>query len=123
MAEERVRFVEHQGKRILFHDFSSFTTSADALPAFEQSRLIVAAQPPRSLLTLTWVRGSRFDREVINAMRDLGIHNKPFVRHAAIAGLSGLQRVVFKTTQLLSGRTLKPFDSIEDAKDWLVTQE
>jgi hypothetical protein len=121
--EDRVRFIEHKGKRILFHDFSGFTDPAEAVAIIAQSRPIVAAQPPRSLLTLTTVRGSRFNKDVINALRELGIHNGPFVRHAAITGLSGLQNVVFRTTSLLSGRTLKPFSSMEEAKEWLVSQD
>lgn len=123
MAEERVRFVEHRGKRILFHDFSHVMKTAEALVPIARSKAIVATQPPRSLLTLTWVQGSRFDRQIIEALKDLVIHNKPYVRHGAIAGLSGLQRVIYVTLTQLTGRRLKTFDTIEEAKDWLVAQE
>jgi len=122
-TEDRVRFVEHRGKRILFHDFSSIKDPADAFGRLALSKTIVATQEPGSLLTLTWVHGSRFNREIIEALKDLVIHNKPYVRHGAIAGLSGLQRVIYVTITQLTGRRLKTFDTVEEAKDWLVEQE
>lgn len=122
-TEERVRFIEHLGKRILFHDFSSIMNPADAFGRIALSKAIVATQEPRSLLTLTWVHGSRFNKEIIEALKDLVIHNKPYVRHGAIAGLSGLQRVIYVTLTQLTGRRLKTFDTIEEAKDWLAIQD
>ena len=121
-TESRVRFVEHKGKRVLLHDFTHIADPRDALPLVTQSKGIVATQPPASLLTVTCVEGSRVDREIIEALKDLVIHNKPFVRHGAICGLSGLQRVIYVTLTQLTGRRLPTFDRLEDALDWLVTQ-
>lgn len=120
---ERVRFIEHKGKRILFHDFSSIQDPRDALPALAQSKAIVGQQAPRSLLTLTNVRGSRFNRDLIEALKDLVVHNGPFVKHGVIVGLAGLQRVVYVTVTQLTGRRLPTFDTVEEGLDWLVSQE
>ena len=60
----RVRFIEHKGKQILFHDFSNIQKAEDAMAAIAESRAIVRKQPPGSVLTLTDVSGSRFNREI-----------------------------------------------------------
>jgi hypothetical protein len=122
-TEPRVRFVEHKGKRVLFHDLSDIQDPRDAFPAVEQSKAIVAQQPPRSLLTLTYVKGSRFNREIIEALKDLVVHNGPFVKHGVIVGLAGLQRVIYVTLTQLTGRRLPTFDTIDEGLDWLVAQE
>ncbi len=121
--EPRVRFVEHKGKRVLFHDLSNIQDPRDALPAVALSKSIVAHQPPRSLLTLTFVKGSRFNREIIEALKDLVVHNGPFVKYGCIVGLAGLQRVVYVTVTQLTGRRLQTFDTVDQGLDWLVAQE
>jgi len=120
--EPRVRFIEHAGKQILFHDLSNILNPADALPIFALSRSIVASQPFRSLLTLSDFSQSRFSTENVAALTDLAKHNKPFVKHAAFVGIHGLQRVIYVTVSQLSGRRVPIFDTLDIAKDWLVAQ-
>jgi hypothetical protein len=122
-AVDRVRFVEHKGKRVLFHDLSNISDPRDAFPAVAQSKAIVAQQPPKSLLTLTYVQGSRFNREIIDALKDLVVHNGPYVRHGVIVGLAGLQKVVYVTLTQLTGRRLPTFATVDEGLDWLVAQD
>lgn len=121
-SSDRIRWVEHKGKRILLHDFSHITNPFDVLPAVEASRAIVAVQPKGSLLTLTDVTGSRFNKEIVDALKGLANHNKPFVKAGAVVGLSGLQRVVYVAITQFTGRRLPTFDTAEQAMDWLVEQ-
>ena len=116
-------FIEHNGKQILFHDFANCNDRADAMARFAESREKVARHEPRSLLTLTDVSNSRFDAAVVEAMKDVARHNKPFVRHAAIVGLSGLQRIIYVTVMQLTGRRMHTFESADKAKDWLAAQD
>ncbi len=119
---ERTRFIEHHGKRILLLDYSGIRDPAEALREIAASRAVVARQPHGSVLTLTHVQGARYNTEVVQALKELATHNQPFVRAAAVVGLSGLQRAVYRTIQLFTRRALQPFDDLEAAKDWLVEQ-
>jgi len=121
-GEPRCRFIEHKGKRILFHDLANIMDPKEGFPVVELSKSIMVRQPRESVLTLTWVAGSRFNREIVDALRDLVKHNKPYVKAGAIVGLSGLQKVVYITVTQLSGRRLPTFATVEEAKDWLVSQ-
>jgi hypothetical protein len=122
-APERVRFIEHRGKQILYHDFSNIMDSDEALRAFAQSKALVAHAEPRSLLTLTTVANSKFNPATIAGLKDLAFHNKPFVRHGAVLAVTGLLKVIFVTVTQLTGRNMRSFDSEEEAKNWLVEQD
>lgn len=123
VADERVRWIEHKGKKILFHDLSNIMDSEVALETFARSKEIIAKCEPRSILTLTTVANSRFNPEIIAGLKDLATHNKPFVRYGAVTGVTGLLRVIFVTVTQLTGRTMTAFDTIEEAKDWLAAQD
>ena len=121
-AEPKVRFITHQGKPILFMDLSNILNPDDAVPLLAENRRIVATQPPASLLTLTYVQGSRFNRRIVDDLRELVSHNKPFVKAGALVGMSQLMRVLYMTIQRFSGRNIPAFQTLDEAKDWLVRQ-
>jgi hypothetical protein len=120
--ESRVRFIEHQGRRILFQDASNLVNPRDSQPVMAASKSVMATQPPASVLALLYVANTHFDKELVDALVSLAKHNKPYVKAAAIVGLSGLQRIILVTVTQLAGRRLTPFATLDEAKDWLVTQ-
>jgi hypothetical protein len=75
----RVRFIEHRGVPILYHDFSGIADPRDALAPIAEARRMVASRPPRSVRTLVDVRGSHFNADVSRALQELSAHNKPYV--------------------------------------------
>jgi hypothetical protein len=118
----RVRFIEHRGVQLLLLDFSNVSDTITALAAIEEARVEVRRQPPGSLLTLTDVRGSRFDKRIVDSIRELAAHNKPYVKAAAVVGLSGLTRVVYTALIRLTGRNIAAFDTLEEGQDYLAEQ-
>lgn len=118
-----MRWIEHRDKRILFHDFSNITDASVALEAFARSKEMIAQCEPRSVLTLTTVANSRFNPEIIAGLKGLAVANRPYVRHGAVIGVTGLLKVIFVTVSQLTGRKMTALDSLEEAKDWLVEQD
>jgi len=118
----RVRFADHEGRRILVTDLSDLTP--DQAPAvLDEARQMVAALPKeRSLLSLLVVRRMRFDPETIDAMKKVGRENEPWVIATAVVGLSAIGRVVAKVVSTFSGRRYAAFENEEQAKEWLVRQ-
>ncbi len=119
---DRVRIIEHRGKRIVYHDFTSITDTAEALAAIHCSPEMVRKEPAGTALTLTNVEGSRFNKVILDALKEIMVANRPHVKAAALTGLSGLQRVAYVAVSQLTGRRLPTFDTVEAAKDWLVSQ-
>jgi len=119
---ERVRFIEHDGKKILHLDLS-FLKAEKVMPVIEQARATIASQPFKSVFTLTDVTGANFNDEVAQALKAFVAHNKPYVVAAAVVGVTGFKQVLFNTAMLFSGRTLHAFGSFAEAKTWLASQQ
>ncbi len=119
----RTTFIEHKGVTIAFLDFSNVQSIEEALAAIEEAGRVVQSQPHRSVRTLTYVAGSRFNGDVLEAVKRLAVNNRPHVIAGAVVGLSGLQTVVYTTVMRFSKRNIPAFASLDAAKDWLVTQQ
>lgn len=116
----RIRFVTHKLKQILLLDFTHIEKAADAMEVVAFAREFVAKQPPNSLFTLSDITDSHYDRDVTAGLQELAKHNKPYVIAGAAVGVSGLQKVVFRSILAFSGRkNIKLFDDRESAMDWL----
>jgi hypothetical protein len=119
----RTQFIEHEGRQIVYLDFSGITDPGQAVAAAEEAKGFFARQPrQQTLLTLTNVKGSHFDTQVVKAMRELVEHNKAYVRAGAVVGLTGLMRVVYTTLLHLTGRNIRAFETLDEAKEFLVSQ-
>ena len=120
----RVRFISHKMKRILLLDFTSIGDVNDALKVIAYARTFVAGQPQNSLYTISDITDSRYDREVTTALQELAKHNKPYVIAGAAVGVSGLQKVVFRSILAVSGRrNIKLFDDRNLALEWLASYD
>ncbi len=115
------KFITHDAKRILFIDLAR-KSPAELLEAIREAKAIIAEQPPGSLLTLTDVEGSTYNREVADELKAYVAHNKPYVRAGAVVGLNDLKRVIFNFLNRVTGRSLKGFEQLSAAKDWLAKQ-
>ncbi|MCA1825428.1 MAG: hypothetical protein ABR567_11535 [Myxococcales bacterium] len=119
----RTKFIEHAGRRIVYMDFSGVDDVEEGLRIIEQARLFVAVQPKRKeLLTLVNVEHSRFDDRIVQALKNLAKHDQPWVMAGAVVGMSALQRVIYRVINAFSGRRLAAFETVEEAKAWLVKQ-
>jgi hypothetical protein len=118
---ERVNFIHHRGRQILYLNFSG-CSSKEVLSTIIEAKRIIRIQPRESVLTLTDVTGARYNLEVTQAIKEFTNGNKIFVKAGAVVGLDGLKRIVYDAVIRFSGRNLPAFDDIEKAKDWLADQ-
>ncbi len=118
----RTTFIDHKGVQIAFLDFAHVESTDVALAAIEEAGQLVQAQPFRSVRTLTHVTGSRFNGEVLEAIKRLAVNNRPYVIAGAVVGLSGLQKVVYTTVMRFSKRNIPAFSDLEAAKDFLIAR-
>jgi len=120
--EDRVRFVEHKGQRILLFDFEGLQEPSVSLQEIEKAKAFVATQPPKSLRILTVVRNTRYNGAVLQGMKELAKHDEPYVRASAVVGLTGLLRIAYTAITTFSRRNIAVFDSDQEAMDWLAAQ-
>ena len=121
IAPGRVRFIEHQGKRILFINYSHCDVAMLKAVA-EEGHRVIAQEPPNTVLTLNDVTGTSFDKESVAVLQAKVAANAPYVRKAAVIGISGLQRLIYEGVQTFSKRRLPLFESRREALAWLVQE-
>ena len=68
------------------------------------------------------VTGARYNGAVLDALKDLAAHNKPYVGAAAGVVKTALHRVAMNVAALFSGRKFQAFTEREQALDWVVSQ-
>jgi hypothetical protein len=120
-VDEHVRFIEHRGCQILLIDFEGCQPT-ETLERIRYARSVIGRQPLASARTLTMVKNTRFNSQVSEAMKEYTAHNKPYVRAAAVVGLSGLQEIVYNVIIKLTGRNIATFADVARAKDFLAGQ-
>ena len=121
------RFIEHGNKQILLQDFSNLTDVDEGLRVVAAARGFVAALaarpgPPPQLLVLTTVANSPFNPGLVEALKEIAVHHKPYVRASAIVGLTAVTRLMHRIVTMFSGRVIRAFETREQALDWLVQQ-
>ena len=77
---DRIRFINHEGKKILLVDFSDCPANeveeiARAVPEY------VTVNPPGSVLVLTDFTGAAFDRDALLAMKETTVSTSPLLRN------------------------------------------
>ena len=117
----KVEFITHNGTRLLHLDFAGGNT-AELTAAIDEAKGVIAAEPHASVLTLTDVTNAELTPETKENIKAFAAHNKPYVRAGAVVGVDGFKQVVFNFVVHFTGRNLKAFDNIDEAKDWLSTQ-
>lgn len=118
---ERAYFIQHKGERILILDGSSCTVE-DAPAHLAKAREIIRSQPEKSVYTLTDLTNARFIDKIAADMKETIAGNRPYVYAAAMVGVTGLKQILLNSVLKLTGRKLALFNTVEQAKDWLVAQ-
>jgi hypothetical protein len=117
--EERIRFIEHQGKRVLLVDATHFAPRevekiALLVPSY------VTSEPRESVLLLADFTGAEFDRIAIERIKESTVFDRPHLKRSAWVGIEGLPKVFYEHIKNFSQRDLPTFNSREEALDWLV---
>ncbi len=118
---KRIQIIDYKDKEIIYLDFSDCNVD-EVFEIIEVAKKIIRVQPHNSVLTLTNVTGTKYNREVIQALKEFANDNKPFVKAGAVVGIDGLKRIVYDAITRFSGRNLPAFNDNEKAKDWLTKQ-
>jgi hypothetical protein len=115
---ERIKYIEHKGKKILHIDMSNCMED-EAMAVMEESKKMIRSQPEKSVLTLTDVTHTRYNAAVVTAFQEYAKGNKPHVRAAAILGINAIKKIIFNKVMEFAEREIIAFDDANKAKDWL----
>lgn len=119
----RSTWIEHNGKRIFYQDFSqNFYNSAAVKAELDEVQKVVIAEPINSMLVISDLRDTEIGGDLLTAMNAASRATKAHIRKTAVLGVTGVKRQLGDLLTKLTGQPLKYFDNIEAAKNWLVEE-
>jgi hypothetical protein len=118
---ERLRFIQHNGQRVLLADFRN-CTSEEVTSLTSQVRQVVSQEPKGSVLALADFSGAQFSRDAVTRLKEVTAMDRPFVKRAAWVGTENLPKVFYDAIRTFSVREFPLFKTREAALDYL-TQE
>jgi hypothetical protein len=115
-------WIEHQGKRIFFADYSGFGDDSLALHREVEAAIeAIAVEPVKSVLVLVNFEGTHPSIANLNVVRKLVPRANLAVIRRALLGLSGSSRFFITTFANVTGGTpMVAFESREKALEWLI---
>jgi hypothetical protein len=115
------KWITHQNKPIFFADYSDFSGRYDQLKTeIDGVTALITSQPKNSVCLLVDVNGTPGTPENVELLKNSAAACRPHVPKTGVVGVTGYRRMIMRTISRLSGMPLMAFDTLEEAKDWLV---
>jgi len=118
---ERVKWVEHKGKEILFTDWANLRDDDKFVAAVKETSEYVISLQRYDLLELIDVTNSHKTPNVLKVMKQMSLSTKPFNKKKAVVGIAAFQRILLDAINLFAGEKIRPFEHKEEAMEWLVS--
>lgn len=115
----RTQLINHGGKKIILLDYTNLQDINEIIEVSNEAKTYIHAQPALSVYSLTNIDGMHFNNKIRDIFTDLAKSNKPYVKAGAIVGVTGMKQILFNGIMKLTGRDIKSFNTLEQAKDWL----
>jgi len=117
-------WIEHNGKRIFYADYSGFGDDTQQLKQeMEPAIQLISEQPPNSVLVLANLEGLDSSITTMNLLREMLPLANTAILKRAVLGISGSRRFLQTTMLNVTGNTsVKLFTSRELALDWLASE-
>jgi hypothetical protein len=119
---DRVRFITHKGKQVLFIDMSGLP-DPECVLIMEQVKKVVTAQPKASVVTLTDWKDSDPGRVALTRMKEVAVYDRPYVKRAAFINSEHLPKIHQQHLEAFSQRIFANHVTKQEALDWLVEED
>ena len=121
---EGLSVISYKGKQIIYVDYSingeSKEKTMQLIKAFSEEPENLKC-PPKSALVLINVTGLRFDKEVLNAIKDARNKVIQYEKKTANFGMSPIQKAAYNfMLAMTASNNMKIFNSELEAKEWLI---
>jgi hypothetical protein len=116
---ERIRYIDHDGRKILLVDCSGCSPKevaevADQLPEF------VKPQPARSVLLLADFSGAKMDRDSAEHVKIAAVKNRGHLRRSAWVFNGNIPKPLHDSIKAFSNRDIPQFENREEALQFLL---
>jgi hypothetical protein len=117
-----MKWIEHNGKPILFADYSGvdMLELQNEVKVNERAIVELGSKGFKDLLVLTDVRGCHIDLAAVSAFQSVTTAMKPYTKGSAVVGISKLRKILLEAVNKFSKLETRAFDTLEEGKEWLV---
>jgi hypothetical protein len=119
------RFIEYKDREIYFVDYSYIKSTEEFVKVIKGTNAFrekVKAEGKRNMLMLVDISGSYVYGETLDALKRAAKLSRELTRKEAVVGAAGPKKVLLRIVQLFTGMQLRPFDTLEEAKEWLTKE-
>lgn len=116
-----VRQIVHKGKKIIIIDLANCEIK-EIGGILETAKTLVFSLPSQSVLAVTDVTGTKYNRETIRLMSDFASATAPYTKAGALVGVTDLKKVIYNTIMAIIKKNYPVFDTTDQALDWLAEQ-
>jgi len=117
---DRISWIEHKGKQILYVDYSGLFDD-EVIKATQEVNDFITKIEKYELFILVDVRNSIANEKwTVDALKNNASTVGPYTKKAAVVGVTKTQDIILTVVNMFSGLGIKPFDTVELAKNWLV---
>ncbi|SMD36328.1 hypothetical protein SAMN04488029_2833 [Reichenbachiella faecimaris] len=110
--------INHKGKEILYVDYTGM--GKDEILKVMDDATAYALELNRPMLRLSNMTDVFAVKEVVEKAKESGKTTNHLTIKRAAVGITGAKKVLFNAFNRFSGNNTRAFDSVDDAKDWLV---
>jgi hypothetical protein len=115
----RVGSRDYSGKMLIEVNLSSCTED-EAIATIKEATTLIKSQARNSVLLFTDVSNTGYNKKVVDAIKDFAVSNTPYVKASAVVGIDEPKKPILATIRFLTLHEIKSFETIQEAKDWLV---
>lgn len=114
-------WVEHKGIRVFIADFSNFGDNTEAVQK-ECDEIVVELkkEPLKSTRVISNATGTNATIHTVRVLKGILAKSNAYVSKRATVGVKGGRRFVLAVFNEVAAVPLEPFDTMEQALDWIV---
>jgi len=116
-----VKKIYHKGKEILFIDYSGSPNESVMIEILKEAQKIIISDN-KEYLQLVNIANAYVTPLYMKTVKEIAKDTPRLALKRAMVGISGKSRkILLMDYNLIIGKNgIKPFDTIEEAKDWLI---
>ena len=119
---DRVRFLTHKGRQVLFVDYHSLTDEEQILKVADARRHTIDTQPKHSVLVVIDITRAQFPKSTLTRIKEHNVYDVPYVLRAAVVGADATHKGIIEAVRGFAKRNLPQFDTVAEALDFVVEE-
>ncbi|MCP4761567.1 MAG: hypothetical protein GY870_07280 [archaeon] len=121
---ERIKWIKHKGKDILYLDYSNLRGSKDGevfTQIIDNAKTLIVEKKEKVLFLTNSIDGTA-DTKVMKLLKDFAKYCKDndFIEKECVVGITGVKKVLLNAVNKFAKTNLEIIETVEKAKDWLV---